>query len=162
MSQGETTRRLLVPVDFSAASRTALHKGMELARVFDLEIVLMTVVDTTSLAPIGAGPAVLEYGAASRRLREEAQKALDGFVQEADPDRRWIKVATVEEGRPAQVIVKHARALNPRAIVMGTRGRGGMQVVIGSVAERVVREAPCDVYIVHSSPVVERKPTEED
>ena len=160
--KSEMTRRLLVPVDFSAPSRTALLKALELARVFDLEVVLLTVVDTTGLAPISAGPSALEYGATAKRLLEEARVALDGVVREADPDRRWIKVVTVEEGRPAQVIVKHARALHPRTIVMGTRGRNGAEVVVGSVAERVVREAPCDVYLVHSAPFVERRPTDED
>jgi nucleotide-binding universal stress UspA family protein len=50
---------------------------------------------------------------------------------------------------PAEEIVKHARAHNINLIVMGTHGRGAMaQLLVGSVAERVVRTAPCPVLTV--------------
>jgi nucleotide-binding universal stress UspA family protein len=59
----------------------------------------------------------------------------------------------VTEGRPAASIVEHARAEKADTIVVGTHGRTGLsRLVIGSVAERVVRLAPCDVLVVHAGP----------
>ena len=69
-----------------------------------------------------------------------------------DADRRHGAVAIVEHGdEPASEILQYAKSANIDLIVMGTHGRTGLaRVVLGSVAEAVVRAAPCPVLTVHS------------
>lgn len=73
-----------------------------------------------------------------------------------DARRRLTELAAgdptqVLEGRPADVIVDHARAVKADLIVMGSLGRTGLErLLVGSVAERVVRLAPCPVLVVRA------------
>lgn len=140
-------RTILAPVDFSERSLKALDIAVSLARQFGAGIILLHVKDT--MIPPG------RYESASiRRLRKEVW--LDGKRRLAALASKRVKppVAVrhhVAQGSPYAVIVDFAAKAQADLIVMASEGRTGLRrVLIGSVAERVVRHAKCPVLIVRS------------
>ncbi|MBX3472264.1 MAG: universal stress protein [Planctomycetes bacterium] len=128
---------LLVPVDFSAPSLAALEYARGLAARCGARVELLHVIDAAAVDGVlgHASPAVWAQALedARRRLKELAQ---------GEP-------CKVLEGRPADVVVDHAQAVQADMIVMGSLGRTGLErLLIGSVAERVVRMAPCPVLVL--------------
>jgi nucleotide-binding universal stress UspA family protein len=134
--------RILVPTDFSAPSEAALAYGRELANQFDAALHLMHVAENPFLRAAAMDRRALEE-AAVRRLQERLTEA----------ERRRGSVAIVEQSdEPANEILRYAESASIELIVMGTHGRAGLaRVVVGSVAEAVVRAAPCPVLTVHSA-----------
>jgi nucleotide-binding universal stress UspA family protein len=138
-------RRILVPVDFSAPSRHALKIAIDLAAEHGGRVRVVHAVAPYYLAP-DASPspgAFVEPGP----LIEAARKTLGKEVARV-VGRRRVKVQTeVLLGDAAQVILDRARGVD--SIVMATMGRTGLQrLLIGSVAERVVRHATVPVLSV--------------
>lgn len=133
-------KQLLVATDFSAASDTALAYGRELARTFDATLHVLHVTKNLLLRPIVADPEISK-AAASRTLNERLT---------ADDRNRLHAHAVLETSdRPAEAIVAYARMAKIDLVVIGTRGHGAVsQRLVGSVAERVVRTAPCPVLTV--------------
>ena len=148
-SMANTIKRILVPVDFSAASRAALWRAGELATALGATIELLHVVEgppPTHVISEGHVPLPLEY-------RKELRRSAD------DRFKDWLETARISapirhalgEGRPFVEIVKHAREHAADLIVMGTHGRGGMShLLLGSVADKVIRTAPCPVMTVRA------------
>jgi len=133
--------RILVPTDFSAPSEAALAYGREIADRFDATLHLIHIAENPFLRA-----AVVDR----RSLEEAPTRWLEDRL--TDADRRHGAVAIVEQGdEPASEILQYATSANIDLIVMGTHGRTGLaRVVLGSVAEAVVRAAPCPVLTVHS------------
>jgi universal stress protein A len=134
-------RYVLVPIDFSPTSLSALEyaRGLVAATRAPGRIELLTVVDASAVDGVlgHADPALWE------KLLSQARTRLAELAGD-DP-------LTVLEGKPADVIVDHAQAVNADLIVMGSQGRTGVQrLMVGSVAERVVRHAPCPVLVVRA------------
>jgi nucleotide-binding universal stress UspA family protein len=139
-------KRILVPHDFSETSAAAVKYAVALARNFGAQMYFLHVgrqaVDQFEVEfPIGLEDA-LEDGIRERLLRiitpEEEAELRPEFV--------------VRPGVPAAEIVRYAEDANIDLIIMGTHGRGFVgHVMMGSVAERVVRTAPCPVLTVRNS-----------
>lgn len=146
-----TFESILVPIDFSADSDAALRCAIALARQFGSSLYLLHVLDD----PLAAGPwgseiAVPETPGLRDSLRREAEHRLTECLSAADRD-RFNVTTEVATGRPAQSIVDFARNNATDLIVMGTHGRRGVaHLLMGSVAERVVRSAPCPVLTVRA------------
>jgi nucleotide-binding universal stress UspA family protein len=140
--------RILVPTDFSKSSQNALTYGVAFAARFGAELHLLHVVQDLALfipeAIMLAPPMVPPV----EQFVSAARAALDRAVQElAAPDVRIIP--EVGEGTPFEEIVRFARAKDIDLIVMGTHGHTGLaHLFLGSVAEKVVRRAPCPVLTV--------------
>ncbi len=134
-----TVHRILWPTDLSPVSEGAWRYALTLADLLAAEVVLLHVVRPTELP--GGDQAQEHHLAPLRReleYKEQAVKAL-GL-----PASRKVLV-----GVPAKVIVAEAEAEQAGLIVMGTHGRSGLpQVLLGSVAEAVIRKAPCPVLAV--------------
>lgn len=129
-----TVRRVLCPVDFSGFSRRALELAVAIAERHGA--------DVTALH--AAVPRSHPDPAARARLRAE----LDSFVAPLRTPGVCVRTA-VEEGAPADTIVRWARELPGDLVVMGTHGAGGFErLVLGSVTESVLRTAPCPVLTV--------------
>lgn len=140
-------RRILVPSDFSETSRFAVTHACALARRFDAEIHLVNVLPLLDLGPVATEmPAVSRMDLEEKWVRE-ARDALDAVARES---RVTVRVTSeVTRGHPFVEIVRYARAHEIDLIVMGTHGRGAVEhMLLGSVAERVVRKAPCPVLTV--------------
>lgn len=136
-------KRILVPHDFSDDAAAALDWAIELAAQLGAELHLLHAyrLPLEMFSPYGVPipdsvmPEIRE--AARRRLNE-----LKGRVEAAGLKGQ----VQLREGPPAGAIVEAARELSADLIVMGTRGRTGLaHVVLGSVAQRTVRLAPCPV-----------------
>jgi nucleotide-binding universal stress UspA family protein len=121
-------RRILAAVDFSPCSDEGAHAAVALARHFDARLLLLHVVRRAA-----------ERAAALDRLGAFAEARADGVAF----------TAAVAVGRAAAEIVRFAESEHVDLIVMGTHGRTGLaHVVMGSVAEAVVRRAPSQVLTI--------------
>lgn len=141
-------KRILVPLDFSANSNHALDYAHELARKFDAALHLVHVCEVPSMITASMDAYAIAYTDWSQRLGEEAERQLNEIKRGLD-----VKVSTeVLFGSPASAIVEDAVTNNADLIVMGTHGHGAvMHVLMGNVAERVVRMAPCPVMTVREA-----------
>jgi nucleotide-binding universal stress UspA family protein len=142
-------KRILVATDFGEAAGAALNYGRELARNFGASLTVLHVIPDLLTTSYGIEGYVGGYPEYQRGIEEGARKQLESLL--SDEDRREFgAIAELRTSRsPALAIVNYARDLNADIIIMGTHGRGAMtQLLMGSVAERVVRTAPCPVLTV--------------
>ena len=139
-------KRILVPLDFSANSTRALDYAYGLALKFDATIHLIHVCDVPSISTGSADAYAIAYTDWNRLLGEEAERELTTIANGL----RGIGVTTeVLFGAPGPAIIDAADANGADLIVMGTHGHGAlMHVMMGNVAERVVRLSPCPVLTV--------------
>jgi len=140
-------QRILVPVDFSDTAKKALQYAVPFAKAFDAEVVLLNVMQSYSLPPeIGYVPP--ELVVSQRDFIASAREELDKWCAREIGGRARTQVL-VREGVPWQEVVTVARETNTDLIVLATHGRTGLKhVLLGSVAERVARHAPCPVLVV--------------
>jgi nucleotide-binding universal stress UspA family protein len=141
--------RILVPTDFSPAADQALARARGLAEAFGASLHLIHVFEDPFTAAAYA-PEV--FAALPPDYREaalaDATRQLDERLG-AEERRTFGSTTDVIVGLPAREIVRFAAAHDIDLIVMGTHGRGGLaHLLLGSVAERVVRTAPCAVLTV--------------
>jgi nucleotide-binding universal stress UspA family protein len=133
-------KKVLVPIDFAEASDAALIYARNLAKAFGAELHLIHVMENLFFRPMANDPLTIEAGITSR-LAEQL----------TDDDRRTLGAVAVtrKSDQPAEEIVRYAAAEGIGLIVMGTHGRVKMaHLLMGSVAEKVVRTAPCPVLTV--------------
>lgn len=140
-------KNILVATDFSEPSANALAYGRDLARSYDATLHVLHVTEDVMMR---YSP---EVGFAVPDLQKDLEKAsrreLDALIT-AD-DLRTLKVVSALEvaSSAAAGINAYAKAKEIDLIIVGTHGRGAMkQLIMGSVAERVVRTAPCPVLAV--------------
>jgi universal stress protein A len=146
-------RHLLVPTDFSEGSKQALEYALGLAQTCGAKLTLLHVVELPSYVTDGHTP--LHVLTALRdEMQGSAQQELTHLLPEGSGPPVEI-VRQVVVGVPHQKILETAAAEQVDWIVMATRGRTGLShLLMGSVAERVVRTAPCPVLTLR--PVMER------
>jgi nucleotide-binding universal stress UspA family protein len=146
-------RRVLVGVDFEEAGDRALSTALALAAAAgDTEI---HAVHVAGLDGASAERRLDKAGAAIDRLRGHVHAALEAYrMEHGDLPKVNVRVhETHGRGTPASAIARLARALEAGLVVVGTHGRRGVaRARAGSVAERLVRMAPCPVLVV--KPVV--------
>ena len=139
-----TLQKILVPTDFSESSEKAICYGVELATKFGAELHLFHTFEATPLLYGDGvqipGDIVVEFEAGAVKQLEELE--VDGADQ--------LKVIRkVAEGHPFLEIVRYAKDHSIDLIVLGSHGRGAIaHMLLGNVAERVVRKAPCPVLVV--------------
>jgi len=139
--------RIIVPTDFSDCAQEAWGLARRLATVMGSELVLAHVLVEAPL--FEEGPFSMEK---TRRVFEAARKWAEETIEQwADAARRQgLKVRTaLRTGAPYREIVALATDERADLVVLGTHGRGGLdRALLGSVADRVVRLAPCPVLTV--------------
>lgn len=138
-------KKVLCPVDYSVCSEEAFKYAAHIARTEAAKLYLMHVIDVRSFgheSPLDFD--VPEPGEdAVRRIKEELVKKAAGEVEGVDME------SIVVVGVPVKDILSAAKEKGVDLIVMGTHGRTGLpHMIIGSVAENVVRKAPCPVLVV--------------
>ena len=141
--------RILVPTDFSATSKEAFAYATALATQLDASLHLVHAFEDPFTT---AAFAAEMYTPLPPSLRESMLRDIEQRLAEWMPpaDRARFKGTTeIALGPPARAIDDYAKTLGADLIVMGTHGHGGMRhLLLGSVAERVVRTAPCPVLTV--------------
>ena len=142
-------RRVLCPIDFSEHSLAALDLALKIAQRNDAMLYLLNV------APMPAGAAGFQPVPMDPYpyLEKDGCKRLEKLARERIPT--VVRYETlVVSGDPAELVLNAARDLDADLIVIGTHGRKGLShLVLGSVAERVVRESPAPVLAAHSTAV---------
>jgi nucleotide-binding universal stress UspA family protein len=139
---------ILCAVDFSACSRAALEDAADLARRFDARLSLVHVWRGAR----GAGPA-LAVAPPALTLNEEVElgRLLDDWTREAERLAGRKVVAVLTSGAPAEEVARLAAERHADLVVVGTHGRTGVKhAVLGSVAEGIVRQAPCAVLVARA------------
>ena len=142
-------RTILVPTDFSETAEHALDFAVKLAAQFDARIHLLDVITLPSIATMEVGltlaqPMIEAMLAGAQKALSEAALARQGKAMFAP--------VRYEIGDARTVIVDVAQTIGADMIVMGTHGRRGVsRFLLGSVAEAVVRTAPCPVLVVRTS-----------
>lgn len=142
-------KKIVCPVDFSEPSECALAQAAALAEQNEAELQILTVVQPLTPAMFSDGMMLAQPDALPNQSEKLAQNLLVqlktkfcGNLQ----DRATLHVAV---GVPFVEIVRHAHETGADLIVMGSHGRTGIEhLMIGSVAERVVRKASCSVLVV--------------
>lgn len=135
---------ILHPTDFSEHSDYAFRLACSLARDHGAHLIVLHAVATL-------GPELVPYGEAAAQLHPEGyqQKLLDDLRRIQSPDPAVAVEHQLVEGDPAEAIVRAARETGCDMIVLGMHGRTGLErLLMGSVAEQVVRKAPCPVLTV--------------
>jgi nucleotide-binding universal stress UspA family protein len=141
-------KNILVATDFSDCAAVALNYGRDFARTFNARLHLVHVVEDVTL----------RYGPEAGFVTPDLQKGLEERAWSdvraliTDDDRALSIVPVVLTAtNTAHAIVDYARANAIDLIITGTHGRGPIQLLLmGSVAERVVRTAPCPALTVHA------------
>lgn len=144
-------RKILVPVDFSANAKEALAWAADLARRYDAAVTLAHVYQPISMTlPDGF---VLSSAPALVDLLNQLDRALADARRDLTDVAPGIKVDTqLLQGVPFAEIVRFAREGGYDLVVMGTHGRTGLKhALLGSVAEKVVRKAPCPVLTIRTA-----------
>lgn len=138
------TPKILFPTDFSTAGTTALELATSLARDRGARLLIVHVEEP----PLAYGGGELYYGM-EQPDRQELEKMLAEVVP-TDPTVGHEHLLMI--GSPATAIVQLAEKENAEMIVMPTHGRTGLlRVLMGSVAEEVVRKAKCPVLTVKAA-----------
>ena len=142
--------RILVPTDFSAGSSRAWALAQRLARGLGSELILLHVLVETPL--YSEGPFSMkrtrEVFEAARAWAEKTLGEWTGAGAAAGSSVRWL----TRSGVPHAEIVDVAKSEQADLIVIGTHGRGGLdRALLGSVADRVIRTAPCPVVTVRTT-----------
>lgn len=146
-------KSILVPHDFSAGSNIALEYGLMMARRFGASIHLVHVCETPSLMTVSMDACEIACSDWSQRLGDDANVELAQIASGIDG---ITTSSEVRFGNPAHGIVAAAKTKRADLIVMGTHGHGPIaHIVMGNVAERVVRTAGCPVLTVREQRAVE-------
>ena len=139
---------ILVATDFSEAADAALAYGRALARNFGATLHVLHVADDIYVR-LGGDAYVAVLPELQRDVEEAARKRLAELLVDDDPDPLPTKPVVVTASASALAIVDYARNSAIDLVVVGTHGRGAVaHLLMGSVAERVVRTAPCPVLTV--------------
>jgi nucleotide-binding universal stress UspA family protein len=140
-------KNILVATDFSDASTNAVAYAREMARAFDATLHLLHVTDNVLAGAYAVEGYTTDWGELQRDVNDTARAKLDDLIA-GDAQTRTTPVV-LSSNSPAQAIVSFAKEARIDLIIVGSHGRGGMaHLLMGSVAERVVRTAACPVLAV--------------
>ena len=141
-------KTIVVPTDFSSLSLSALQYASELARALGARLDLVHAVDELTARYLDL-PDYAQLGQLQTTLERSARDQIDMLVAAENRLTPGTTGAVLTTRSPAEAIVSYARDVNADLIVMGTHGRNAVgRLLLGSVAERVVRTAPCPVLTI--------------
>jgi len=141
--------KILYPTDFSELSTYALRYALSFAHAYQAKLHCLHVVDEAYQYWTAMGPNSVPVGPATEDILQSARKEMDSFAAEHFKDIEVEVITDVVLGRPFMEIIQYARKQCIDLIVLATHGRTGLShVLLGSVAERVVRKAPCPVLTI--------------
>ncbi len=139
-------KRLMLPMDFSEHSDRAAEYAEWVARVSKAAVHLVHVI--VNPADAVYEPQEEPHGAMVAHAQKQALARLQASARAYLPP-SCVPQFHVAVGDPYEQLIEVARKIQPDLIVMSTHGRGGVaHLMIGSVAEKIVRHAPCPVFVV--------------
>ncbi len=135
--------RILVPLDGSALSETALSSAVALADTTGAALLLLRAAEAPTLA-------VGDATEAQVKVVREAQEYLDAVKRRLQADTKAPVTTAVWYGHPAEAIAEAARFNHVDVVVMTTHGRSGLgRILLGSVAESVIRSTATPILVLH-------------
>ena len=141
-------KTVLVATDFSEPSEIAVRYGRALAEAFHASVHILHVVPDSMALPWATMADGLAMADVQRRWEREANERLRQMLPACQPH-ATAAILVTRAGDPVREIVSYAAETNADLVVLGTHGRGPVaHMLMGSVAERVVRTAPCPVLTV--------------
>ena len=144
-----TLKQILVATDFSEASDAALVYGRELAGRFGATLHVLHVAESIYVTTFGAETYAAMAPNLQREIEDAARARLGDLLIDSDGSGPPTKPTVLTSSSPAFAIIDYAGEHAIDLIVMGTHGRGALaHLLMGSVAEKVVRLAPCPVLTV--------------
>lgn len=136
-------RSILIPTDGSQISNAAAVRGIELAHAMDAKVTVISVVDVQSTASLQQGLGVPDMYS----YQQDAADTAGAMALQAAKDKRVVVNLIVKRGSPARDIIEESK--HHDLVVMASRGRTGVgHMLLGSVAEKVVRFAACPVLVI--------------
>jgi universal stress protein A len=139
-------KKVLIAIDSEPVAVHAAETGVDLALALGAEIAFIHVMDASLIYPGDAGPSPNELISAAKL---EAKRLVAAIRQRLLPQSSILEFFQV--GTPSDQIVKAAEEWSADLLVIGSHGRGGMQrALLGSVAEAVMRHAPCPLVVVRA------------
>ena len=139
-----TIKSILCPIDFSDASTNAFRYACEFAKAMGSKIIFLNVVEPRPMV----ADMTLNYIPLEEDLAKAATEDLKPLVQEAESKGIAVQ-ADVMIGTPADLILSQAAEFDASIIIMGSHGKTGLsRLLMGSVAEAIVRKAKIPVLIV--------------
>ncbi len=146
-----TLKTVLVPTDFSDASESALRYGKAMARAFGASLHVVHVMEDLLAHAWAAEVYVASMPQLRDEIEKESRQRLGTLLTDGELKELRAETALLA-GNPFLEIVRYAKAHNIDLIVMGTHGRGPIaHMLLGSVAEKVVRKSPCPVLTVREA-----------
>jgi nucleotide-binding universal stress UspA family protein len=143
---GTSVRRILLATDLSPASEGATREALDLARDLRAGLLIVSVIDPNTRSVPGGR---LERMDQRRAARLESAQAVVARGRDEGVTSSFL----VWEGEPGPSIVEAAASEQVDMIIVGSHGRGAMgRLLIGSVSDYVVRNAPCPVLVVRPRP----------
>ena len=139
----ELYKKILIATDGSENNRAAIDEAMRIAKACRSALHVIYVVDSTTFSSVSAD---VPLGDTYQIFHTEAEQA---FSRIASLAKEIIVTTHLVEGHPAAEIVKFAEANQVDLIVIGTQGKTGLvRLILGSVAEDIIRSAHCKVLVV--------------
>lgn len=138
-------KKILVPIDFSECSKKALRYAVPLAQQFGASVSLLYVIPANY--PVGEF-GMIDFAYFEKEMRTSGEKQLAELVQ-TEVGSKVPSSTRVRVGRPVAQVLAHAQEEGVDLIVVSTHGHTGLRhVLLGSVAENIVRYSPCPVLVV--------------
>lgn len=141
-------KKILLPTDGSKYANDAAKHAIWIADSSGAEVIVLNVIETSTLVGLPAEDLIVKI---KEILKEEGKKALEDVSNILKESGSTVKlIFKTKEGSPANVILKTIDEENVDLVIMGTSGKTGLdRFLLGSVAEKVVKSAPCPVLVVH-------------
>ena len=134
-----TIKKIICPVDFSELSRKALQYSNEFARLSNAKVFLVGVIENDP---------TITYSHGLEKERLESDQKLLALIEE-EKMAGIVADYVIYEGFAEECILDYAKRQEADVIIMGSHGRRGLKrMILGSVAEHVIRRSPCPVLIV--------------
>ena len=141
----EEIKRILIATDGSEYTKSAVKKGLSLAKMLNAKVIGLYVVDIRDFSTVELEDMSYAYVNLIHEHGDETLKELKETAEELGVEIETIK----KEGIPADEIVSTAEDMDVDLIVVGSFGRSALEkLLLGSVAEKVIRHAPCPVLVV--------------
>ena len=134
-----TIKKIICPVDFSELSRKSLQYANEFARLSNGQVFLVGVIENDP---------TITYSKGLEKERAEEEQKLLALIEEENMA-GIVADYVIYEGFPEECILDYAKRQEADVIIMGSHGRRGLKrMILGSVAEHVIRRSPCPVLVV--------------
>ena len=146
----QNVKKILAPIDFSELSMEAMRGAMELAKDVGAEVHLMHVIAPHHMfvpLPLATNAEQSRELVREAAMLEQAEEELKRIKKDEFGDSKKV-FTNAEVGHPVQKLVEYAKSNEIDLILLATHGRTGPEhFIIGSVAEKIVRNAPCSVLV---------------